>query len=1261
MQKDRTLAVRGREFHVARESRDHYRFDDWLYTISGNVVFANFRAARLFAQRMNDKRDLVSFPEQAVRASQINAMALIHELTHFLLQQYVDQHNPQLLDQSLAWLNEQVGPEGVEATLRKFAGEFPALAVYRRDQDVDTYLAGETDGTPNREIVLEEMLMLWIENANPAFAPFLELFDDQQLERETTYPTIMSSLYSFFGSPAASGGDGDEAAGRGGRQARAGALFGAGENLIDLLLAPARAAPHSLEAQLEFIRGRWGIVLGKEVYRLLGGLDLIKEEEKPVFFGPGPIEIPIGSFSGLAGEPEQFSPDKDWMPRLVMIAKNAYVWLDQLAKDYDRPISTLDQVPDEELDTLARRGITGLWLIGLWERSAASQRVKQMMGNPDAVASAYSLFDYQIAQRLGGEAACQNLRERAWRRGIRLASDMVPNHVGIDGRWVVEHPDWFLSVPESPYPAYSFNGPDLSWDQRVGIYLEDHYYDRTDAAVVFKRHDRASGDTRYIYHGNDGTSMAWNDTAQINYLNAEAREGVIQTILHVARQFPVIRFDAAMTLAKRHIQRLWFPEPGAGGAIPSRAEHALTKADFEAAIPHEFWREVVDRVAAELPDTLLLAEAFWMMEGYFVRTLGMHRVYNSAFMHLLRDEDNAKYRSLMKQTLEFDPEILKRYVNFQNNPDERTAIDQFGKGDKYFGICTVMLTLPGLPMFGHGQIEGFAEKYGMEYQRAYWDEQVDQYLVERHEREIFPLAHKRYLFAGVEHFLLYEFANAAGGVAEDVYAYSNRFGDERALVIYHNTFAEVRGRVQQSAAFSQKAGDERALVTRTLAEGLGLQSDENVFYIFRDHVTGLEYLRSGRELHEGGMYVELGAYKCHVFVDWREVRGDGGRQYGQLAGFLAGRGVPSVDEALHELFLQPLYEPLKQLVNADLFGRLLAAVEAAPEPEGDELAALDALDEQASDELAEMQALDAQEEDRGSSIEDRAAAGAPSSILDPQASALLDEALDAQAEDAGSALEDSAADGAPAASSTLDPQAPALLDEVETKLLALLGEIARFTGSVGDPAPIAAEVRAELGAILRLPALEAAYTSDEFNPEAAGLTDRTAGYGGMFGWAIVHALGKLAGEADYAEQSRSWIDEWRLGRILTGALRDMGADEQTAGQAANLIKYLTSYQDWYRSAELRQPRGLALALLGDREIQGALQVNRYQNILYFDKVAFERLLWWLLRAAIVALRAASTSQDEADALLAECHATVQALQQAAAEAGYQVDRLRQAL
>src|SRR5208282_6833792 len=97
----------------------------------------------------------------------------------------------------------------------------------------------------------------------------------------------------------------------------------------------------------------------------------------------------------------------------------------------------------------------------------------------------------------------------------------------------------------------------------------------------------------------------------------------------------------------------WYPEPGSGGDVPSRADRALSAQDFDRAMPEEFWREVVDLCAREAPDTLLLAEAFWMMEGYFVRTLGMHRVYNSAFMIMLRDEDNAKYRSVIKNTIEF--------------------------------------------------------------------------------------------------------------------------------------------------------------------------------------------------------------------------------------------------------------------------------------------------------------------------------------------------------------------------------------------------------------------------------------------------------------------------------------------------------------------------------------------------------------------------------------------------------------------------------
>ncbi len=889
-------------FHVSRAARDRYQLDAALFGADGSVAFADFHTARQLAAHINQTRNLVSFPERAVRAGQINAMGAIGEVLRLVTRQYDEQCGEEVRRRAIEHLDSELGREQVDLALLQLVDEFPPTAVHPQGMIAATYLSGQTDGVPNRQLLVGELLQLWLANVNPAKSPFLELFDDANLERETPYLEIIAGLEEFF---------------------RAQPTFGPGQQpLIEMLRSPAVAAPHSLPGQLEFIRKRWGTLLGKHYYNLLSSLDLIREEEKAGFPGAGPARV--YEFSGLEIEPEQFSPDRAWMPRLVLLAKNTHVWLDQLSRRHRRSITRLDQVPETELEQLARWGITGLWLIGVWERSPASRRIKELSGNPAAAASAYSLFDYQIAAALGGDAAYADLRDRAMQHGIRLASDMVPNHTGIDSRWVTDHPDWFLSVPQSPFPSYSFNGPDLSADPRVGLYLEDRYYDRQDAAVVFKRVDRQTGDKRYVYHGNDGTNMPWNDTAQLDYMNPDVRAAVIDTIVAVARQFPIIRFDAAMTLANKHYHRLWFPEPGAGGAIPSRAEHGMSKAEFATRMPVEFWREVVNRVAAEAPDTLLLAEAFWLMEGYFVRTLGMHRVYNSAFMTMLRDEQNEMYRRVMKNTLEFEPEILKRYVNFMSNPDERTTIDQFGTGDKYFGICTMMATLPGLPMFGHGQIEGYAEKYGMEYTRASWDETPDQQLIEHHEQQIFTLLHRRHLFAGVEEFLLYDCETAEQTINDDVFAYSNRAGDERCLVLYHNRYADTRGWVRQSVPFAVKGagGDQPALERRTLAAGLGLRNEEHWFCLFRDQVTGLEYIRQNTELSERGLAVHLGAYERHVFVDFRQVEDNAWHQYAQLCAYLDGRGVPSIEEASREILLRPIHQPYRELVNADLFRQL---------------------------------------------------------------------------------------------------------------------------------------------------------------------------------------------------------------------------------------------------------------------------------------------------------------------------------------------------
>ncbi|MCJ7733427.1 MAG: hypothetical protein MUP11_02670, partial [Anaerolineales bacterium] len=279
-----------------------------------------------------------------------------------------------------------------------------------------------------------------------------------------------------------------------------------------------------------------------------------------------------------------------------------------------------------------------------------------------------------------------------------------------------------------------------------------------------------------------------------------------------------------------------------------------------------------------------------------------------------------EYRELIIKTLAYDPQILKRYVNFMNNPDEDTAITQFGSDGKYFGICTLMATLPGLPMFGHGQIEGFTEKYGMEYQRAYYNEKENQLLIDRHQKEIFPLLHKRYLFAEVDYFTLYNMINLDGSVNENVYAYSNRSGYERALVLYQNNWGTAQGNIHFSADINK--------TSISLLDGLGFNVDEGDYLLFKEQISGLEYIRSIRDLSSRGLSVSLGAYQYQVFLDFKLVPDTEGA-YRRLAEYLNGNGVLSLQETLLDIKYAPL---------ADIYTKLLSRYqkEQIIQPEGSE-------------------------------------------------------------------------------------------------------------------------------------------------------------------------------------------------------------------------------------------------------------------------------------------------------------------------------------
>jgi hypothetical protein len=493
----------------------------------------------------------------------------------------------------------------------------------------------------------------------------------------------------------------------------------------------------------------------------------------------------------------------------------------------------------------------------------------------------------------------------------------------------------------------------------------------------------------------------------------------------------------------------------------------------------------------------------------------------------------------------------------------------------------MMVTLPGLPMFAHGQVEGFNEKYGMEYRYAKWDEQSDQELIERHEREIFPLMKRRHLFADVANFLLYDFFAPEGYVNEDVFAYSNRVGDERGLIIYHNKYASARGWIRSSVAHSIKTGEggERTLIQKDLGEGLGLQDDQDYFCIFRDNVAGLEYIRNNRELCGKGLYVELGAYRYHAFIHFREVRDNAWRHYAQIANDLNGRGVPSIEDALKEMLLQPLQNAFKELVNGDMFRQLM---------------------------------------------EER--------ITQPQAQ--LDQNL---------------------------------MEEIEKKIVRLLEETKRLSGGGEDGMTIAREVRRKLEAILYLPILTSRYP--RLQPKGVkaaaeylhnGLTDSTSTWATLFGWLFVHALGKVVNQGGFAEQSRTWIDEWRLGKTIFGMLGDLGLEEGAAWSSLTVIKWLTGHQRWFevKSSGQKQAYAVLELLFKDEDFRQFLRINQHQDIWWFNKEAFEEMLWWLMMVA--ALTIGSDPLRPVNAVIEElerCYSMIQQWQRAEVKSEYQIEKL----
>jgi alpha amylase-like protein len=344
---------------------------------------------------------------------------------------------------------------------------------------------------------------------------------------------------------------------------------------------------------------------------------------------------------------------------------NTWAWLEKLSARLGRPIN-LANVPDTEWGTLERLGFDAVWLMGVWQRSPKSRRIK--LANSanhaaydralpgwkpeDVIGSPYAVAQYVPDPRMGGWEALDAARAKLRSRGMALFLDFVGNHTALDCPWTREHPEFYVQGTQN----------DFEKDPASFCRVE------TPRGVAF------------LALGRDPYFPAWDDVAQLNHFSPHMRAAQVAELRTIAGHCDGVRCDMAMLHLNDIFGRIW--SPLLGGAKPP---------------DEEFW----ETAHAAVPGLIFLAEAYWGTEARLL-DLGFSFVYDKGLYDAVRDFNMADVRARLEAPITYQC----RLARFLENHDEGRLASVFGK-DRRSSVGTMMGSLPGMRFYHQGELEGF--------------------------------------------------------------------------------------------------------------------------------------------------------------------------------------------------------------------------------------------------------------------------------------------------------------------------------------------------------------------------------------------------------------------------------------------------------------------------------------------------------------------------------------------------------------------------
>jgi hypothetical protein len=483
-------------------------------------------------------------------------------------------------------------------------------------------------------------------------------------------------------------------------------------------------------------------------------------------------------------------------PNPALYQVNTRVLLTDLSRSLNRP-ATLDDIPDRELDRLARDGFEWVWFLGVWQTGSAGRKVslenagwrrefEQLLpdfSDKDVCGSCFAIQSYTVHSDIGGNSALERLRERLWEREMRLLLDFVPNHTAPDHSWVQSHPEYYVHGTEEQ------------------LEREPHNYIRVATP---------EGPTVMAY-GRDPYFAGWPDTLQLNYANSSLQEAMASELESIARMCDAVRCDMAMLILPEVFERTWGLRPAS------------------------FWPHAIQRIRAQKPGFLFMAEVYWDLE-WTLQQQGFDYTYDKRLYDRLREGHARPVRDHLRADMDFQ----RRSVRFLENHDEPRAADVFPSG-MHRAAAVLTYLCAGLRFFHQGQAEGFRKRIPVHLGRGP-AEAADQSLQQFYDRLLCCVRHPD---AREGEWQLLECTPAwDGNRTWDGFICFGWHGRERTSLIVVVNYAPNQGQCYLRIPFDELKGGTIRL---------------------RDLMGPAVYDRSGDEASTRGLYLDLPAWGYHVF------------------------------------------------------------------------------------------------------------------------------------------------------------------------------------------------------------------------------------------------------------------------------------------------------------------------------------------------------------------------------------------------------------